>query len=113
MPFISMTLARSHLRDPGDDDPYMQLLIDAAEEAAMDYINRRVYPDAVAMQAAVASGEAGAFPMVATSAIKSACLLILGHLYANREDVVVGTISTEMPRGSQALLTPYRVGWGV
>lgn len=113
MPVISMTIARHHLRDPDDDDEYLELLIDAAEGQAMDFLNRRFYADQQALDEAIATGNAGDSPMVCNKQIKSACLLILGHLYANREDVVTGTISTEIPRGSEALLTPHRIGWGV
>lgn len=41
--------------------------------------------------------------------IRQAILLTVGHLYANRESVVVGTIATELPQGAYALLFPYRV----
>jgi uncharacterized phiE125 gp8 family phage protein len=41
--------------------------------------------------------------------VRAAILLTLGHLYEHREDVVVGTISSELPRGAEALLFPYRV----
>lgn len=51
--------------------------------------------------------------MVINKAVEAACLLKLGHLFANREDVVTGTIATELPQSSKALLTPYRVGMGV
>jgi len=51
--------------------------------------------------------------MLINKAIEAACLLKLGHLFANREEVVTGTIATELPQGSKALLTPYRVGMGV
>lgn len=34
--------------------------------------------------------------------------LMLGHLYANREAVIVGTISGEAPLGVTALCTPFR-----
>lgn len=51
--------------------------------------------------------------MVINKAIEAACLLKLGHLFANREEVVTGTIATELPQGSKALLAPYRVGMGV
>lgn len=51
--------------------------------------------------------------MVINKAIEAACLLKLGHLFANREEVVTGTIATELPQASKALLTPYRVGMGV
>ena len=113
MSLISMAQARAHLRDPDDDDDYLQLLIDSAEQSAMNYLNRQVYIDVQAMADAVASGVAGDRPMLSNAPFKSACLLMLGHLYANREDVVVGISATELPRGAQALLTPYRVGWGI
>ena len=113
MPVISLTTARHHLRDPDDDDEYLELLIEAAEGQAMDYLNRRFYADQLTLDEAVAAGDAGDRPMVSNKQIAAACLLILGHLYANREDVVTGTIATELPKGSEALLTPHRIGWGV
>lgn len=113
MPVISMSIARHHLRDPEDDDEYLELLIEAAEGQAMDYLNRRFYHDQQALDEAVDAEDAGESPMVCNKQIKAACLLILGHLYANREDVVIGTIASELPKGSVALLTPHRIGWGV
>ena len=113
MSVISMSVARHHLRDPEDDEGYLELLVEAAEGQAMDYLNRRFYADEQSMAEAVAAGEAGDSPMLINPSIKAACLLNLGHLYANREDVVTGTIATEMPMGSRALLTPHRVGWGI
>lgn len=113
MPVISMSIARHHLRDPDDDDEYLELLIDAAEGQAMDFLNRRFYVDQQALDDAIALGEAGDSPIVMNKQIRAACLLILGRLYANREDVVTGTIATELPQSSQSLLTPHRIGWGV
>ena len=46
-------------------------------------------------------------------AIIAACLLITGHLYTNREDVVIGTIASQLPSGAEPLLWPSRVGLGV
>lgn len=40
--------------------------------------------------------------------IEAAMLLILGHLYANRESVVVAVSATELPMGAKFLLDPYR-----
>ncbi|MBU0523497.1 phage gp6-like head-tail connector protein [Pseudomonas sp. FW306-1C-G01A] len=51
--------------------------------------------------------------IVITPSIQSACLLKLGHLFANREEVVTGTIATELPLASKALLMPYRIRMGV
>lgn len=45
--------------------------------------------------------------------IKAAILLTLGSLYANRERVVVGTISSELPWGAEQLLRPHRVALGM
>jgi uncharacterized phiE125 gp8 family phage protein len=42
-------------------------------------------------------------------AIKQAILLIVGHLFEHREDVVIGAQPFEMPMASQHLLHPYRV----
>lgn len=42
-------------------------------------------------------------------AIKEAMLLIIGHLYQNREATAQSTLA-EMPLGANALLDPYRVG---
>lgn len=45
-------------------------------------------------------------------AIKQAILLLIGHWFANRETVVVGTITAQMPFAVEALLSTYRV-WSV
>ena len=40
--------------------------------------------------------------------IKAAIKLMIGHLYANRESVVVGRIATELPMGVKFLLDNHR-----
>ena len=40
--------------------------------------------------------------------IKQAMLLLIGHLYENRQDVITGTQVHSMPQGSAYLLEPYR-----
>ena len=92
MPVISLAIARHHLRDPDDADEYLQLLIEAAEGQAMDYLNRRFYADQQALDEAVAAGDAGEYPLVSNKQINAACLLILGHLYANREGSSVAMV---------------------
>lgn len=47
--------------------------------------------------------------MVVNEAIKAAVLLTVGHLYANREDVVAGVSVAQMPNGAEWLLQPYKV----
>ena len=45
--------------------------------------------------------------------IKHACLLMIGHWYENREDVISGPgmVISEIPSGSKALLESYRTRW--
>lgn len=113
MPIITVSMARDHLRDPDDDDSHIQMLIGAAEESVVQYLNRRVYASSDDMAVAIANGSAGECPMVANDLIRAACLLIVGHLYANRENVVVGSSVAQLPMGALELVTPYRVGWGI
>ena len=47
--------------------------------------------------------------MVVNDVIKSAVLLIVGHLYAHREDVVAGVSVAKLPNGAEWLLAPYKV----
>ena len=43
------------------------------------------------------------------AAIREAILLRVGGFYLNHEDVVIGTIATELPLASRCLLRPFRV----
>ncbi len=42
------------------------------------------------------------------AAIRHAMLLLIGHWYENRESVVIGTTTVQVPLAVQALLGPYR-----
>jgi hypothetical protein len=44
---------------------------------------------------------------------EAGALLILGHLFENRQDVVTGITVAELPNGSGRVLQPLRVGLGV
>ncbi len=102
---------RNHLRIEAGED--VSVYVGAAQESAQQFLNRRVYASAEDMASGVLAGTAGLDPMIANDAIRAAILLILGHLYANREEVVTGTIATELPMTSRRLLQPYRKGMGV
>ena len=114
MPLLTLDQAREHLRAQGlDDDADLQLKINAVELMAQEYTGRCIYATQIELDAAVAAGTAGdTRPMVVNDLVRSAMLLILGHLYSNREDVTSGT-AVELPMGSRSLLVPYRQGMGV
>ena len=85
----------------------------AAAEASRTTPRCRQLEYAKALADAYDVADSIAYGMVLNPAIQAACLLKLGHLFANREDVVTGTIATELPLASQHLLMPYRIRMGV
>lgn len=85
---IDLNTAKLHVRVDGDDeDELIQTMIDAAEAAALNYLNLEALPEAAPVQAAV--------------------LMLIGALYANRE------AQSEKPlvenRLFTQLLNPFRL----
>jgi Phage gp6-like head-tail connector protein len=115
-PIITTEMALAHLReDACVADDLIALYLGAAIRAAQNYCNRQFFATSDDMAAAVLAATAGDDPTIVTDDVRAAILLILGKLYGNREDVVVGTGRTvqKLPDGAQYLLQPYRVGLGV
>lgn len=116
MAVIDIATAMRHVKAEEDDREHVGLLLDVAEDSAAQFLDRRFFVDEPSLEAAVENGTAGRSPIVITASIQAACLLILGHLYVNREDTVNGINAKsviELPMGSRWLLTPYRIGWGI
>jgi len=158
MSVIDIELAMKHLLAEPEDQVLVQAQLDAAEEAAQQFLQRRFFVDQAAVNAAKSetvqrtraardvyaaaiavadlpdnhefrcrlleqarqsladtyeSIDMDDYAIVVNAAITAACLLKLGHLFANREEVVTGTIATELPLASKSLLMPYRIRMGV
>lgn len=113
MTVIPIEVAIQHLRADGEDQSYVELVLEAAEDSAAQFLNRRFYADDEALASGVLAGVAGADPILVNPSIRAACLLIAGKLYNSREDAVTGVSVTELPSGSQSLLMPYRISLGV
>lgn len=114
MPLLALDIVKAHLRVTWtNEDQLIGLYQAAAEGAAASFLNRQVYKDQAELEAAVTAGTAGDSPLVANTEIQAAVLLTVGHLYNNREDVVIGAVVAELPRGALDFLRPYRVGLGV
>ncbi len=112
--FVDPSLALSHCRLDSDDEvDLVALYLGAAEDASVAYLNRNVYATQDDLDAAVTAETAGDNPMVVNNAIKAAILLTVGHLYANREDVVRGVVAQQLPMGARDLLRPWRIIPGV
>jgi hypothetical protein len=80
-----------------------QALADATEQAAATQAAESAYLRAKVAYRLAMDG------MVVNEAIKAAVLLIVGSLYAQREDVVVGVSVAKLPNGAEWLLAPYKV----
>lgn len=106
---VTLQQAKGHLRVGHDHfDADIQLKLNAATLMALEYLDRAVYADQAALNAAMDSGDAGVLPMVVNDMVRSGILLLLGDLFANREETVTGTIATQLPTGARACLRPYR-----
>lgn len=159
MTFVTLDQARDHLRvTDSDEDADITQKLEAAEGHAIKHLNRHVYADQAALDAAKAAAPAAlsaatvVYEAAVTAAksienciernmallaaeeayavvhidvlrtyrgivindeIKAGVLLILGHLYANREDVVTGVTVTELPTGAKCLLREHRISPGL
>ena len=104
---LDLATIKLHLRVDGtDEDALIGVYALAAEESAMQFLGRTIYATGLAQGLDTAG-------IVINPAIQAALLLMVGELYAFRENVVVGQTLAELPGGAQALLFPYRVGLGV
>lgn len=125
---LTLAEAKAHLRVIDDtDDSLIEMYLASAFEQCESFLNRRIVADHYEAEAIVA--EYPAFdaatdneieysltyptPIVVNSTIKCAALLVLGNLFENRQSIILGTISSEIPMGFKSLLMPYRVNMGV
>lgn len=65
----------------------------------------RCQPDAITVRYVAGYGTTTAD---VPDAIRMAILMLVGHFYANRESVVVGSTATELPFAVSALLSPHK-----
>lgn len=80
-----------------------EALTDADEKAAALQAAENAYLRALVAYRQAFDG------IVVNDQIKAAVLLTVGHLFANREDVVVGATVAALPHGADCLLQPFKV----
>lgn len=80
-----------------------QALADATEQAAATQAAEYAYLRAKVAYRQTMDG------IVVNDTIRAAVLLIVGSLYTQREDAVVGVSVEQIPNGAEWLLAPYRV----
>ena len=87
------------------------VIADAAADALPDYdlaLDGKAQAMSVYMRAVYAATRVRQ-GVVINELIQAAMLLAVGHLFSNREDVVVGASVAALPMGSESLLQPFRV----
>lgn len=93
MDLLSMTVIKQHLRvDDDSEDALIELYAESALAWALWYCDNPSFTSAES------------FP----ASFKAAMLLLIAHSYANREAVVVGTITAELPMAVSSLLWSSR-----
>jgi hypothetical protein len=106
--YVPLSLAKDFCNVTTEvSDVLLQLLIDAAEQRVATYLNRPLTeildpvtpPDA-------------ADPQSYAAAVRLAILLYVSDAVDNRNTIITGTISSELPT-AERLLHPYRIGLGV
>lgn len=110
---VTLEQAKAHLRVVNDfEDEDIRLKLNAATRMAIAYLDRDVYATQAELDEAVAAGTARPSPLLAIEddmeMVRAGILLMLGDLYANREETVTGTIATQLPTGARACLRPLR-----
>ena len=101
--FLTKEQVKLNLRiDHDDEDDLIEGLIDAAFEAFEQCTNRKLYAVGEVIPEDVGNGM-----HVSKSIIQGAHMLI-GHWYSNRESVVLGTISTNLPQATDWLWKRHR-----
>lgn len=100
---IELATVKTHLRvDDDSEDTLIAAYIDAAFGAFELWTNRKLLSTAEPMPEPVGNA------LRITKAIEQGALLLIGHWYANRESVVIGTITAELPMATNALWKPHR-----
>ncbi len=103
---LDVEIIKQHCRidlDESDEDTLLETYATAAQRLIENKTGRRIY--ATANEANAAEDERA---LLLDDDLSTAMLLIIGNWYANREAVVVGTITSELPMAVNALIEPYQ-----
>lgn len=112
MSLINLQLAKSYLDVIHDqDDEKLQMLLDAAEDEATEYIQRSLHdllpenePESPSEISSDYPSEMQGLPASATLGI---LMLLQASYQANPDD------ADKLRKGAEIKLTPFRIGWGI
>ena len=109
---LELDIIKQHVRlepDFVEEDTLLETYSTAAQRFVENRTGRTLYATAAEIPKDPDSGEiTDGDALVLDDDITAAMLLLIGHWYTNRESVVVGTITSELPMAVEALISPYR-----
>lgn len=109
---LELEIIKQHVRlelDDDTEDTLLETYATAAQRYVENHTGRTLYATAEEIPKDAETGEpTDEHALVLDDDITTAMLLLIGHWFENRESVVVGTITSELPMAVQALISPYR-----
>ncbi|MBI46752.1 MAG: hypothetical protein CMG91_04685 [Marinobacter sp.] len=109
---LELDIIKQHVRlepDFVEDDTLLETYSTAAQRLVENHTGRTLYATAAEIPKDPDTGEVtDEDALVLDDDITTAMLLLIGHWYVNRESVVVGAITSELPMAVEALISPYR-----
>jgi uncharacterized phiE125 gp8 family phage protein len=114
LPPLQSVTALTYLDTAGDEQTLVEdtdFTVDAISQPGWAWPGEAGWPatfdgiNTVTLRFVAGYGAASAVP----APIKAALKLMVGSLYANREDIVIGTTAMEIPGGIDRILSTYRI----
>lgn len=108
---LELDIIKQHVRlepDDDEDDTLLETYANAAARYVENHTGRKLYATASDIPKDDEGSDADEHALVLDDDIATAMLLLIAHWYANRESVVVGSISGPLPMAVSALTDPYR-----
>lgn len=108
---LELDIIKSHVRLEPDDieeDLLLETYANAARRLVENKTGRVLYATAGEIPTDPDTGEPVEAGLVLDDDLTTAMLLLIGHWFVNREAVVIGSITAELPMAVQALIGPYQ-----
>lgn len=103
---LDVEIIKQHCRieqDEDEEDALLDTYATAAKRLIENKTGRHIY--ATANEVPTEGDERA---IILDDDLSTAMLLLIGHWYANRESVVIGSISSELPLAVDSLIKPYQ-----
>ncbi|APC45960.1 head-tail connector II [Halomonas phage QHHSV-1] len=109
---LDLSIIKPHVRlelDETDEDVLLETYATAAQRLVENRTGRTLYATEGEIPTDSETGEpTDDSALVLDDDLTTAMLLLIGHWFLNREAVVIGSSTAEVPMAVEALISPYR-----